>query len=515
MNRGTVIGALLLLPVAQAQVKPAPVALPAELREVELGGRKQQQHLVTLGGHRFHALLNLGATPALAWPVDAAKQMFAKDRQAATEWLGRCSADLGLRGMQPRFVQVLDWRGAEVWEFELRYIDRPILDARLQLFWRGDVLVGLSSSFVPPTQGVDPAPPNAPPNEVFVARATRGGHRMVLARRRQAKTGSHTVTEIVTAAGTVNTIYDAVVTPRPELAAITEYQVPQGTFPDQIWADSTGLIWFSQPSNNQVTSYDPVTKKFAQYPTTPGRTPDGLMVDDRDRVWTGCYNSGHLGVLDVPTKRFSVFAAPYTPARLAIPLMSGHETVWVTDHQFNRVSEFDPATGKWVGSHVMPTANCWVTAGTLDPGRDDVYFTEYRAHALGRKSVGKTLVDLPEPNKGGPAFLGFHDDKVYYSLWLQGRLGEYDVVSKKFTTYNFPLSTEIGGPMAIGPNGDVVVGTRRVGYIMVFHPATKTFTSFKIPTASPGLKDGLAVAPDGTIWFTESGRNKIASLKLP
>jgi streptogramin lyase len=49
----------------------------------------------------------------------------------------------------------------------------------------------------------------------------------------------------------------------------------------------------------------------------------------------------------------------------------------------------------------------------------------------------------------------------------------------------------------------------------VFDPASKTFQNYQIPTATPGLKDGLTVAQDGAIWFTESGQQKIARLVLP
>jgi streptogramin lyase len=517
MTRLALLGVLLLFHAvpAPAQVKVQPAPLPDELREVVFGGGKRDQFEVTIGGQRFRALVNLGSKPALAWPTDAKKTVLAKDRTAAVEWLTKGGADLGLRGLQVRFLRKLTWRGAEVWEYELLYMQRPVLDARVQLFWRDGGFVGLSSTFVPPTKGVEPAPRKVAADEVWYAQSTDGGYRMVLARRVTRKTAKHTVTEIVTARGTINTIYEAHESPTPERAAITEYSVPQGTFPDQIWADSTGRIWFSQPLQDMVTQFDPKTKQFKQHSTSPARQPDGLMVDDRDRVWTGCYLTGHLGMLDVPTGKFTYTAAPYSSARLAIPSVSGHETVWITDHLRNRISEFDPATNKWLGSYVMPTASCWVVAGALDPARDDVYFTEYAAHALGLKSVGKNPVDISDPNRGGPSFLGFHDDKVYYSLWTQARLAEYDVVSKKFTAYNFPQSAEIGGPMSIAPNGDVIVGTRRAGYIMVFHPAKKSFTSFQIPTSTAGLKDGLTVAPDGTIWFTESGRNKIASLRLP
>jgi streptogramin lyase len=118
------------------------------------------------------------------------------------------------------------------------------------------------------------------------------------------------------------------------------------------------------------------------------------------------------------------------------------------------------------------------------------------------------------PSGGGPAFLAYNDDKVYYSLWITNRLGEYDVVTQRFTEYGY-LAGETGGPLFMAPNGKVVVGTRNRGYIVVFDPASKTFQNYQIPTATPGLKDGLTVAQDGAIWFTESGQQKIARLVLP
>ena len=90
-----------------------------------------------------------------------------------------------------------------------------------------------------------------------------------------------------------------------------------------------------------------------------------------------------------------------------------------------------------------------------------------------------------------------------------------DVESNQITEYEFPVSNEPGGPMWIAPNGDVVTGTRNRGYIMVFHPASETFDSYLIPTSNPGLKDGLTVGPNGTVWFTETGANKLAKLVLP
>ncbi|MCB9888997.1 MAG: hypothetical protein H6836_05425 [Planctomycetes bacterium] len=521
---GAMLAGIVLAPLgAQRASTQAPlprVAIPNALIEVVLGGRKQPQVEVVLGGLTLRSLSNLGGKPILAWPTGAKPVALPKNQAAVLAWLARSATALATPDLRARFLSIRDWRGTEVWDYEMSLAGRAVLDARVSVYWNPDgSLLGLSSTLIAPNLGIDAAPDRIGADEVWFAEARRGGYRWVLAQLRTQSTSTRSITQVMCGTRLVNTIHTVrVTTPPPSTAnaTITEIPVPAGTFPDQIFADSTGLIWFSQPNNNQVTSYDPKAQKFTQYPAPTGVTgPDGLMVDDRDRVWTGMYYSGQLSMLDIPTKTYTQFPVPYSPSNPAIPVASGHDTIWVTDHIANRISELDPKAGKWLGSYVMPTVSCWVTAGALDPVHDDMYFTEYYGHALGHKALGKPVVDIPDPNRGGPAFLAHHDGKVYYSLWSQARLAAYDVVGKTVTTFNFPQTAEYAGPMAIAPNGDVIVGTRSSGYIEVFNPTTKTFTAYKIPTNSAGLKDGLTVAPDGTVWFTESGQNKIAMLKLP
>ena len=92
-------------------------------------------------------------------------------------------------------------------------------------------------------------------------------------------------------------------------------------------------------------------------------------------------------------------------------------------------------------------------------------------------------------------------------------MGVYNIELRSFTEYNFPVPTEMGGPMWLRPNGEIIFGTRNRGYIMIFDPETRTFTSLVIPTVSPGLKDGTTVGRDGVIWFTETGANKVTKLE--
>jgi DNA-binding beta-propeller fold protein YncE len=189
-------------------------------------------------------------------------------------------------------------------------------------------------------------------------------------------------------------------------------------------------------------------------------------------------------------------------------------TIWITDHRQNRVSEYDPSTGSWPQSLVLPTPNSWPTAGEEDPATGDVYFTEYNSSRLARKPLAGPFVEIDAPPASGPAFLVHSSGKIYFTEWLQARLAAYEIATGVVTEYQFPVAGELAGPIDLLPGGLIAVGTRNVGYIMVFNPATETFAAHPVPTASPGLKDGLRSDAGGAIWFTESGSNRIAVLRL-
>ena len=515
-----VLAVAVLAPAAlPAQAPRADDAVPAALDEVLFGGNKQPRVDVVLNGIRFRAIRSIGAHPDLAWPVAAAGLALAKDRDAVTAWLQAAGPTLGHGGFAPRFTGTSQWRGREVWEFGFVHDGVALLDYHLRVYWDGERFAGFANHFPAPITAVEPATADdrAASNRAYHAERGAGGFRIVLATLQQQSTRDAVVTTVRTATGVAYRRHEArelVITPL-SAANITEYPVPAGTtFPDQIWADAKGLIWFSQPPNRLVTSFDPVTLQFQAHSTSPGLDPDGLTVDDRDRVWTGLYSSQELGYLDTQTNVFTRIPAPYSPSNPAIPTLSSSGTIWVTDHANNKISEWDPVGQSWLQTVTMPTAACWVVQGVLDPTRGSIWFTEYNANQLGVKPVGQPVLDVPVPAGGGPAFLAYNDDKVYYSLWLTNRLGEYDVVSGQFTEYTFQAN-ETGGPMWMAPDGKVVLGTRNAGVIVVFDPVTKGITHYPIPTAAAGLKDGLTVAQDGVIWFTESGKAKIAKLVLP
>ena len=498
-----------------AQVK---TPIPEDLDEVVFGARKQVHADFAIQGIRFRGIPSLDGKPVLLWNADAKKPLvLAQDRTRVADWLRQNAGAFGFGDFVPVFARSDKFRSLDYLEFGLARKGRRLLDTQVRVYFKAGAFVGLWHNFPLPLLGLDGGPVADVPGkgEVVWFAERRGvlGYRLVPGRVERVVTGGVTTDEIRTAKGVAYTLVHPQKTVDPNAApTFNEYSVPVGSFPDQIWADSTGIIWISQPNSGYVTSFAPSTKKWTQYATAPGRGADGLWCDDEDRVWTGMYYTRQLGMLDVPTKKLTLIPMPYTPSSPAIPSPSSQGTVWVTDHAYNRISEYNPATKKWVGSHVMPITRTWVVEGTLDPGTETVWFTGYFSNTMPFKPLGKAIGNVAIPSRGGPAFLAYRDGRVWFSLWNANRCGYVEVATNKVVEFAYRAG-ERGGPMSMLPTGEAVVGTRSAGYIVVLDPVKKTFREFKIPT-STGLKDGLTVSPDGTIWFTGTYRNKIAQLVL-
>ena len=494
--------------------------IPEGLKGILISGKGAVIEQANLNGIPFNTVSWFSSLPYLMWPADANRPApLDRDPAAVAAWLTGAADELGYAGFEPKFIERFTWRNNEVWRYRLMRRGVPLHDGRVMVHWNGARLVGIVNDVPGIIETVeDPGPAVAGEERVYYpVRIADGRFRLISAEVQRVERADRVEVSIMGPDGILEkTVHPERITPTMgEEPTFTEYRIPSGTFPDQISVAEDGIVWLSQPLNESFTSFDPVTEVFTQHPNPGASGPDGLIVGTKGRVWSGMFFSGGLGLYDTTTETFHNYPAPYPNAQMAIPVETSDGHVWVTDHGANRISEFDPASGTWIQSVVMPRDNSWVVQGHEDTGRGEVYFTENIANQLGRIRLGgNEVTDIPVPG-GGPAFLVYSDGFVYYSRWFEAGIGAYDVQTGFITEYEVPVSNESGGPLWLTPDGDIVTGTRNRGYIMIFYTDTKSFSAHQIPTRSPGLKDGMTVGADGIIWFTETGANKLAKLEFP
>ncbi|MFG0241511.1 MAG: GC-type dockerin domain-anchored protein [Phycisphaerales bacterium JB054] len=505
----------------------APVAaagdIPEPLNGIVYSGSKRVVSRVTLNGIAFDSVTVFSDLPYLLWPVTPAPATTmpgpdTDDPQSVGTWLALAANQLGYTGFTPRFAERFAWKDHEVFAYDLVHAGIPLHDARILVHRDQSGILGIVNQIDGRVISIDAANPAVAEAEraYYLVPAPAGDYRAMAVRADQRRFSDRSTLDIIAPDGRVlesEVSPDPVMIQRDDTPVFTEYNVP-GSFPDQISVAEDGMVWYSEPNNNQLVEFDPLLEQFTFHNTTGASGPDGMIVGSANKVWTGMYYSGGLGVVDGNTNTFTNYPSPYSPSAMAIPVETSNGSIWVTDHANNRISEFDPVNEVFLQTIIMPTPNCWVVQGHEDTSRAEVYFTEYNANRLGRLSLANsTVTDIITPG-GGPAFCVYSNDKVYYSRWSESGIGVLDIPSGVITEYEFPVNNEPGGPLWIRPSGDIVVGTRNQGYVMVFHVDTLAFSALPIPTSFAGLKDGMTVGADDIIWFTETGVRKIAKLEF-
>lgn len=511
--RAFILSCLAALSALALAAPPASAQMPRSLNDLVLGARSRPQVDLEILGDAFQGMPVFSGAPYVLWPVGEPQRLPAMEPAVMAHWVDAAAQRLGIAGFRAHFVESWTWREATVYSFALEHQGLELWRARVQMHFGAGKLIGLALDVPQPLSGIEPFADDLPRDGSFVLFAERGerGYRAVATAAVVTQTATHTITTV----GGQRLVAMTNLPPAKHAGKqqFTEWNVPQGSFPDQIELDSQGKVWFSQPPNNWLTRFDPLTAAFTHFTTTGGSLPDGMCVDSQNRVWTGFNGGGGLGRLQGGVH--TAFAAPYAGATMAIPKPTSQGTLWVTDHQANRISEFSPATSTWLQSLVMPTSGAWVVEGDEDPATSTFYFTCYSANKLAIKPLGQPIGETSTGGFGGPAFPVVSNGVAYYSLWSQPTLGAYDIASGQHTFFAHSLPGEVGGPIAALPDGRIVLGTRGAGYVMVFEPTNSTFEAFKIPTTvTSNLKDGMTVGNNGEVWFTETSANKIARLKI-
>lgn len=213
---------------------------------------------------------------------------------------------------------------------------------------------------------------------------------------------------------------------------------------------------------------------------TPAGTPAGF--------------SGQVSEWPVPTPAFARDPAVAPDGAIFIAVMAG-----------NKVARFDPASQsfkEWdlpAGHHphgllvdrtgiVWTTGNGNGTIGRLDPATGAVR-------------------ELPTPSReGGPHTVVISDDgsTLWFTLQSGNRIGRLDIASGKITEY--PTS---GGPYGLTLDRQGRVWFCRMGEdrLGILDPATGKLAELVLPDGARPRR--MATAPDGSLWVTLYGHNKL------
>lgn len=298
--------------------------------------------------------------------------------------------------------------------------------------------------------------------------------------------------------------YDSVVNVT-ESGAMTFYPMTAGSGPHGIEFDADRRLWVSLERSGQIVRLDANGKPDLTFdvrldcPTCPGGQkinthPHGMGFGiDGKTIWFTGKSTGTVGRL-TPDGKVTTYVLP-TVGSVPIYVRAGNDgTMWVTELVGNAIARIT-ADGK-VTEFPIPTHNSRPIAIVPEPGSNAMWFSEEAGNRVGRIAPDGTISEYPMPMTQGNVILAGLAFDSANNLWVQ-----------QYIDQNNPT------PANPSPAGsDYIV--RIDQSILTTSPADISkvpITYYKVPTTQT-VMHRIVQGPDGNIWFTELGSNKVGKL---
>jgi streptogramin lyase len=299
--------------------------------------------------------------------------------------------------------------------------------------------------------------------------------------------------------------------------------------------DHEGRIWFGEMARNYLAVFDPRTGAFRQM--TPPRGLSGIMgveVAADDTIWYAEQYADYIGHYFPATGRYQLYQLPNVtvpdpsnPGKtLTLPsapndlAFDAHGNVWFTQLNANALGRLDPSSGS-IRQYALSTsqnARPLNTYGiTVDP-RGAVWFTEASTGHIGRLDPATGAIRYFGPSGMAATFMEIASDArgtIWATSFDTGLLVSLNPGTGVFTRYYAPSPDGNAGGLyglTTTPTGEVWVIVSAIGIIARLDTTANRFVYYTIPTGG-SMPLGIVVGPHHTLWFTETGSDKIGMLQ--
>jgi len=298
--------------------------------------------------------------------------------------------------------------------------------------------------------------------------------------------------------------YDTVVNVT-ESGAMTLYPMPEHSGPHGIEFAADGRLWVTFEFAGQIARLDAAGKPDLTIdvalacPTCPdgekiNTHPHGMGFGlDGKTIWFTGKATGTIGRIATDGK-ITTFVLP-TVGSVPIYVRAGNDgTMWVTELVGNAIARIT-ADGN-VKEFAIPTHNSRPIAIVPEPGSNAMWFTEEAGNRVGRITPDGTITEYPVPMTQPNvilAGLAFDSDR---NLWLQ--------------QYVDPNDPTPANPSPAG-NDNIIRIDKSILTTSPGDISKVPITFFKVPTTQT-VMHRIIQGPDGNIWFTELGSNKVGKV---
>lgn len=306
-------------------------------------------------------------------------------------------------------------------------------------------------------------------------------------------------------AGSFLVVFLASLALRAQVGTIQEFPAAYGK-PQGIVAGPDGNLWVAELDSSRIAQVSPAGVLLREIVLPAGSSPLGITVGPDGNLWfpeAGASRIGKLSTLGTLIGEYPVGGAPESIA-------AGPDgNLWFTEPAANRIGKMD-TSGRLLGEFAIPIAGSKPRGITAGPcGDNHLYFTQ-QIGRIARIDTAGNIAELANTGIGsilGGITRGPSGDCNLYVV----DAGQDCVVRMAMTGQFIVMFLAIGSnPSGIvaGPDGDLwftETGLNRIGRMSTSGglPAESVVPS---PSTSP---EAIAIGPDANIWFTESTGHRI------
>jgi virginiamycin B lyase len=293
--------------------------------------------------------------------------------------------------------------------------------------------------------------------------------------------------------------------PRPTGAATrviyTEYDLPRESIePHDVVVDDKGTVWFSSFGEQYLGKLDPKTGKLTEF-EIPEHKPGfptgllGLRSDAEGNLWFGNMYQATIARFDRKSETFKFWPLEgdenidAAQINMVSPQSSSVDgKVWAQNNGFAGIHRLDVATGKletfepfkgMSGPHNI--------YDVIPDSKNNVYFTDFRQHHIGRidAKTGKLdLYETPTPNSAPRRGSMDAQDRLWFGEYRADRIGMFDTRKEEFKEWMIPPRWSSPYDVVVDKNGQAWTGSMLSDQVTRLNPATGEIVNYLLPRST-------------------------------
>jgi len=280
----------------------------------------------------------------------------------------------------------------------------------------------------------------------------------------------------------------------------TEYDLPRETIsPHDVIVDTDGIVWYSSFGEQNLGRLDPKTGKVTEFPIVehkPGFPTGGLgLRTDKDgNLWLGNMYQATIVKFDRKSETFKFWPLPpeqnidAAQVNIVSPQSSVVDgKVWAQNNGFAGVHRLDLATGMietWEPFKSAPKGEVHNIYDVIPDSRNNVYFTDFRHHHIGRIDAKTGEIKLfAAPTVGASPRRGTMDaqDRLWFGEYRANRIGMFDTKTERFKEWKLPTPWSSPYDVILDKNEEAWTGSMVTDLVTRLNIKTDEMVDYLLP----------------------------------